>query len=227
LFNRLFTSAVAVGALLLTVACSAPPAPTPAAPAPTRAAATPAAAQPATPPAVSAGKKYAAAPPMTIDASKKYFAVLHTTAGDIRIELLTSDAPVTVNNFVFLANDHFYDGVKFHRIIKGFMIQTGDPLGNGTGDPGYKFRDEPVKRDYKPGTVAMANSGPNTNGSQFFIMHGDRSNGALPKNYTIFGQVAAGQEVVDKIANTPVRAGGEGSTPVQDVLITGVEIQVQ
>ncbi|MBI2886524.1 MAG: peptidylprolyl isomerase [Chloroflexi bacterium] len=163
---------------------------------------------------------------MVIDAKKEYSAVLHTTEGDVTLQLLPQDAPVTVNNFVFLARDKFYDGVRFHRVIKGFMVQTGDPLGNGTGGPGYRFQDEPVTKDYKPGIVAMANAGPNTNGSQFFIMHGDYS-GRLPKNYTIFGQVTAGADVVDRLASTPVRAGlsGEASSPTKEILINSVEIQ--
>jgi len=170
-------------------------------------------------------KQYNTPPPMTIDSNKQYTATLKTTEGDITVDLLAKDAPLTVNNFVFLAKDNFYDGVKFHRIIKGFMVQTGDPQGNGTGGPGYRFNDEKVTLDYKPGIVAMANAGPNTNGSQFFVMHGDHS-GRLPKNYTIFGQVTGGLDVVDKIANVPVRAGtgGEASTPTREVLINDVVI---
>ncbi len=141
------------------------------------------------------------------------------------MELFAKEAPKTVNNFVFLASDGFYSNVKFHRIIKGFMVQTGDPLGTGTGSPGYRFDDEPVKRDYVRGTVAMANSGKNTNGSQFFIMHADYP---LSKDYTIFGQVTgqSSLEVLDKIASTPVRpdARGEMSMPTQDVRITGIDI---
>jgi cyclophilin family peptidyl-prolyl cis-trans isomerase len=169
-------------------------------------------------------KKYSAPPEMTVDPAKSYTATLHTTQGDIEIQLLTEDAPVTVNNFVFLAQEGFYDDVRFHRIIKGFMVQTGDPTGTGSGGPGYRFKDEKVKRDYKRGIVAMANAGPNTNGSQFFIMHADRP---LPKNYTIFGQVTAGLDVLDKIADTPVEAsfGGEKSSPQIEVLITGVDIE--
>lgn len=173
-------------------------------------------------------KQYPAPPAMTIDPAKTYTAVLHTSEGDITIELFAKDVPNTVNNFVFLAREKFYDGVKFHRIIKNFMVQTGDPRGNGTGGPGYRFNDEkiPADKDYVPGIVAMANAGPNTNGSQFFIMHGDRSAGRLPKNYTIFGKVTddAGMKVVDTIANAPTRPGGEGSTPVKDMTITSVEI---
>jgi len=171
-------------------------------------------------------KQYSAPPAMVIDPKKNYSATLHTTLGDIRVDLLPADAPKTVNNFVFLARDHFYDNVKFHRIIKGFMVQTGDPTGTGAGGPGYRFEDEPINRDYQRGTVAMANAGPNTNGSQFFIMHADYP---LPRNYTIFGQVTDGESLstLDKIANVPVTTSrtGERSAPIQDVLITGVEVQ--
>jgi cyclophilin family peptidyl-prolyl cis-trans isomerase len=121
-----------------------------------------------------------------------------------------------VNNFVFLSRQHFYDGVVFHRIIKTFMVQTGDPTGTGTGGPGYQFPDERVTGQYTTGTVAMANSGPNTNGSQFFIVtaHG---NPGLQPNYTIFGHVTKGMATVSKIASTPVEpnpASGEISEPV-------------
>lgn len=165
---------------------------------------------------------------MTIDTSKKYEATLHTTDGDIVIDLLASEDPITVNNFVFLSKQGFYNNVTFHRIIKGFMIQTGDPTGTGSGGPGYKFKDEPVTRNYTRGTVAMANAGPNTNGSQFFIVQEDMT-GKLPKNYTIFGEVVKGMDVVDKIANTPVtqNAFGEMSKPTQQVLIKSVDISVK
>src|SRR4051794_24912821 len=103
-------------------------------------------------------KSYSAPPEMSIDAAKKYQAVFSTSEGDFTVDLFPEDAPATVNNFVFLAKDSFYDGVKFHRIVKGFMIQGGDPMGTGSGGPGYKFRDEPVKKDYKPGILAMANA---------------------------------------------------------------------
>lgn len=169
-------------------------------------------------------KRWSAPPPMQIDINKRYQAVLTTSEGDITIELFPQEAPKTVNNFVFLAREGFYNGVKFHRIIKGFMVQTGDPTGTGAGGPGYTFEDEPVRRDYTPGIVAMANAGPNTNGSQFFIMHGTA---LLPKAYTIFGQVVQGMEVVDRIANTPVTAGpgGEVSRPTRDVRIEKVAIR--
>jgi len=160
---------------------------------------------------------------MTIDANKRYEATLETSLGTIVVEMLSKEAPRTVNNFVFLARDGFYDGTRFHRVIKGFMFQGGDPLGNGTGGPGYRFNDEPITRDYTPGIMAMANSGANTNGSQFFIMHGTA---ALPKAYVIFGQVIQGQDVVDKIASVQVGPGnpGELSRPVQDVLLKKVTI---
>jgi cyclophilin family peptidyl-prolyl cis-trans isomerase len=163
-------------------------------------------------------------PEMQIDPSKRYTALIATSMGDISIDLLTDDAPKTVNNFVFLARQNFYDNVKFHRIIKGFMIQTGDPEGTGRGGPGYRFADEPVKRRYTKGIVAMANAGANTNGSQFFIVHGQDA--GLPPNYTIFGQVTSGIDVVDKIADVPV-GGPENSSPQQDVRITKVTIQEQ
>jgi len=173
-------------------------------------------------------KQWSSPPPMTIDPDKQYSAVLHTTMGDITIELFPKEAPQTVNNFVFLSREGFYDNVKFHRIIKGFMIQTGDPTGTGSGGPGYRFNDEPVMRDYTPGVVAMANAGPNTNGSQFFIVQGDGARG-LPKNYTIFGHVTDGMDVVDKIASVPVRPSpqGEQSVPTQDVRIKDVTIEEQ
>lgn len=120
---------------------------------------------------------------------------IKTKYGDIVIKL-SSEAPQTASNFIFLANEGFYDNLTFHRREEGFVIQGGDPLGNGMGGPGYKFSDEPVKRDYKRGVVAMANSGPNTNGSQFFIMLSDYP---LPRQYTIFGDVVSGMEAVDKI----------------------------
>jgi cyclophilin family peptidyl-prolyl cis-trans isomerase len=173
-----------------------------------------------------ADKQWSSPPPMQLAEGRKYTATLQTTKGPIIIELLAADAPRTVNNFVFLAREGYYDGVPFHRVIKGFMIQTGDPTGTGTGGPGYRFEDEPVTRAYAPGTVAMANAGPNTNGSQFFIVHGDGGRG-LPPNYTIFGQVLAGQDVVNALANVPVQASprGERSVPTEDLRINRVTIE--
>ncbi len=146
-----------------------------------------------------------------------------TTEGTISIKLRADKTPITANNFVSLARKGFYDGTVFHRVIKGFMIQGGDPKGNGTGGPGYKFDDEPFEGEYNRGIVAMANSGPNTNGSQFFIMHQDYP---LPKNYVIFGEVVEGIEVVDKIAEAEVTPSvtGESSTPVSPVVVEAVEI---
>lgn len=163
-------------------------------------------------------------PDMQIDADTQYTATLHTDKGSIVIDLFAPEAPLTVNNFVFLARQGFYDGVIFHRTIKEFMIQTGDPLGTGTGGPGYKFRDEPVKRPYTAGVVAMANAGPNTNGSQFFVVHAREA--SLPPSYTIFGQVSEGMDTVDAIANAPTsRSGtGEDSKPVTPAKIMSVEI---
>lgn len=122
---------------------------------------------------------------------------LKTDKGEIVFELFDKEAPKTVSNFVALANSTYFDGLKFHRVVPGFVIQGGDPLGNGTGGPGYKFEDEPVKLDYNAGIVAMANSGPNTNGSQFFIVLEDQP--TLPKLYTIFGRVTKGLDVVRAI----------------------------
>jgi peptidylprolyl isomerase len=173
-------------------------------------------------------KQWSSPPAMELKPGAKYQATLHTNKGDIVIDLFASEDPVTVNNFVFLAKQGFYTNVPFHRVIKGFMIQTGDPTGTGRGGPGYRFQDEKVTRDYTPGTVAMANAGPNTNGSQFFIVHGDLR-GRLSKDYTIFGQVSKGMDVVDAIANVPVRTGpsGEPSTPTQPVCIQSLYISEQ
>jgi cyclophilin family peptidyl-prolyl cis-trans isomerase len=171
---------------------------------------------------MSGGKQWASAPAMVVDPSKMYSATLHTSKGDITFDLLMSDAPKTVNNFVFLAREGFYDGSPFHRLIKGFMIQGGDPTGTGRGGPGYRFADERVSRRYERGIVAMANAGPNTNGSQFFICHG-RNSESLPPNYTIFGKVTAGLDVVDAIADVPT-TGPERSTPSEKITINSVTI---
>ena len=144
----------------------------------------------------------------------------------IHDRLAAKDAPNTVNNFIFLAREGFYNGTKFHRIIRNFMIQGGDPTGTGAGSPGYRFGDElPREKGYDRGIIAMANAGPNTQGSQFFVMHAN--NPQLPKNYTIFGKVTGGLDTLDKIANTPVTAGrsGEASSPTKDVLITNITVQ--
>jgi len=167
-------------------------------------------------------------PPMTIDQDREYAATIKTSFGEIEVQLFPQDAPLAVNNFVFLARQGFYDEVKFHRVARGFVIQSGDPTGTGAGGPGYKFADEKVTRDYVAGMLAMANSGPNTNGSQFFITLADLS-GSLPKNYTIFGQVTGGFDVVQKIEDVPVTAsaalGGELSSPTVDVHIDTITIK--
>ncbi|MBP6884030.1 MAG: peptidylprolyl isomerase [Candidatus Pacebacteria bacterium] len=161
-------------------------------------------------------------------------ATIHTNKGDITVEFFDKQAPKTVANFTKLAGEGFYNGIKFHRVIKGFMIQAGDPLTKddtkaglwGTGGPGYQFADEiDPKTDlytvvgYKKGVMAMANSGPNTNGSQFFIMTEDYP---LPPLYTIFGKVDAGQDVVDAIANVKT---GAGDRPVDAVIINSITIK--
>lgn len=167
--------------------------------------------------------RYESQPAMTIDKNKKYTATFKTSKGDVVIELFVKETPIAVNNFVFLAREGFYDGTLFHRIVKGFMIQGGDPQGNGSGGPGYKFDDEKITRDYKRGILAMANSGPNTNGSQFFIMHKDYD---LPKSYVIFGQVVKGLEVIDAIADVPTIDNGykEQSKPTEKITIDKISI---
>ena len=169
-------------------------------------------------------KVYDSMPEMNIDISKKYTAVIKTSMGDMSIEFFTEDAPMTVNNFINLSRDGYYDNVIFHRVISGFMIQGGDPSGTGHGEmgkyPGYKFEDElNNQRSYDKGILAMANAGPNTNGSQFFIMH---VNYPLPYQYTIFGFVTDGLEVIDKIASVET---GDGDKPVNDVVIETVEVK--
>jgi cyclophilin family peptidyl-prolyl cis-trans isomerase len=144
-------------------------------------------------------------------------ATLTTDKGDIVVDIFTEGAPKAANNFLDLARKGFYEGVIFHRVVPGFVIQGGDPTGTGRGDAGYKFDDEPFKGDYYRGTLAMANAGPNTNGSQFFICLADLSGGKLPKNYTIFGQVTKGMDVVDAIA--------AGRTGAQDRPVEPVKIQ--
>lgn len=171
-------------------------------------------------------KTFSTPPPMTIDVNKTYIATIKTNYGDIVLQLYPKNAPLTVNNFVFLARQGFYNGIQFYRVIKGFMIQSGDPTGTGMGGPGYQFADElPTSLDYNIGTIAMANSGPNTNGSLFFIMMGDYTN-KLPKAYPIFGKVTSGQDVVNAIGNVPVKlsASGENSTPSVNVHIITVNI---
>jgi peptidyl-prolyl cis-trans isomerase B (cyclophilin B) len=144
-------------------------------------------------------KQYPTPPAMTIDSSKKYAATLETSRGTIVVDLFPKEAPKTVNNFVFLARDGFYDGTVFHRVISNFMIQGGDPTGTGRGGPGYRFEDETKgsPHKHKAGSLSMANAGPNTNGSQFFITH--VATDWLDGKHTIFGQVRSGQDVVDSV----------------------------
>lgn len=174
-------------------------------------------------------KQWDEPPKMTIDPDKQYEAVISTNKGDITIKLFASDAPMTVNNFIFLANEHFYDDVIFHRVIKGFMIQTGDPKGDGSGGPGYQFRDElSSAHRYHEGIVAMANAGPNTNGSQFFICNGYNSEVLNQNpNYTIFGEVTSGMDTVQKISNVKVEknAYGELSQPTEKIYIKSITIK--
>ncbi len=166
-------------------------------------------------------KQWSSPPTFVIDAANAYRAVIRTGLGDITVELLADRSPATVNNFVFLAREGFYDGVIFHRVIGGFMIQGGDPTGTGTGGPGYRFRDEleaAQQLGYRRGTLAMANAGPNTNGSQFFIVHADAK---LPPAYSVFGRTVEGSEVVDAIATT---ATDPRDRPLEDVVIRTVEV---
>lgn len=164
-------------------------------------------------------------PPSTkLDITKDYKVILKTTEGDITIKINALDTIMASTNFVYLARLGYYEGTVFHRVVKDFMIQGGDPTGTGSGGPGYNFKDEPFEGEYVRGAVAMANSGPDTNGSQFFIVHKDSLQ--LPKSYVIFGKVISGMDVVDKIANAPVEDGGSGevSKPLSPVSIIKAEV---
>ena len=162
---------------------------------------------------------YSKAPAMTIDVTKYYCAGINTNRGLIVLQLNPILAPKTVNNFVFLAQHHFYDGLVFHRVVPGFVIQTGDPTATGSGGPGYKFSDEPVNGAYNVGCVAMANSGPNTNGSQFFICTGNDT--SLPKSYNLFGQVVQGLNVALQIQGPGDAASSKNIKPdvVEHVIV--------
>ncbi len=170
-------------------------------------------------------KQYENPPGLILDPSMRYTATIKTSQGDMALELFPAEAPRAVNNFVFLARDGFYEGNCFHRVIKDFMIQGGCPKGDGTGGPGYRFPDEEVKRSYVKGTLAMANAGPDTNGSQFFIVHGQQV--GLPPSYTIFGKLLTGEDILDTLATSPVAPGGEGSRPAQRLEIQSIEITEQ
>lgn len=160
-------------------------------------------------------KQWASAPEMVIDPAKKYTATISTEKGDIVVELFADKAPKTVNNFVFLAREGFYDGTIFHRVISDFMVQGGDPTGTGTGGPGYRFSDEfhPELKHDKPGILSMANAGPNTNGSQFFITHVPTA--WLDNKHSVFGQVIEGMDVLMSI---PPRDPMRPSSPAVKIL---------
>ena len=160
-------------------------------------------------------------PEQIIDPTKRYSAEMDTSMGMITIALDPIAAPKTVNSFVFLAREGFYEGVIFHRVIQGFVLQGGDPTGTGTGGPGYRFDDElPKAGQYEIGSLAMANAGPNTNGSQFFIISGPQG-ASLPPQYSLFGKVVKGLDVVDQIEKVPT---GAGDRPKTDVVINSVTI---
>jgi len=165
-------------------------------------------------------QKFKGAPPMCIDPSRRYGAIMHTSKGDMTIALDPIGAPRTVNSFVFLARYHYFEGIVFHRIIPGFVVQGGDPTGSGSGGPGYRFDDElPKAGRYEIGSVAMANAGPNTNGSQFFLISGDQGT-QLPPLYALFGKIVAGLDVLAAIEAVGTRSG----TPSEQVVIESVEI---
>lgn len=162
-----------------------------------------------------------AQPPMCIDADNTYTAVMDTSMGSMTIVLDPKRAPLTVNNFVFLARYKYYDSIVFHRIINGFVCQGGDPEGSGRGGPGYRFADElPNAGEYEIGSVAMANAGPNTNGSQFFLISGP-SGAGLPPQYSLFGKITEGLDVLEAMQNVPT---GAGDRPNEDVVINSVTI---
>jgi cyclophilin family peptidyl-prolyl cis-trans isomerase len=166
-------------------------------------------------------QQFSSPPAMGIDPDKRYTATLDTSLGQVVIALDAVRAPKTVNNFVFLALNHYYDGVVFHRIIKGFMCQGGDPTGTGRGGPGYRFADElPKAGQYEIGSVAMANAGPNTNGSQFFMVSG-RDGVNLPPLYSLFGQIVKGLDVLDAMQSVPT---DRSDRPHTDVVINSVTI---
>ena len=161
-----------------------------------------------------------------LDTGKTYTAMVTTNKGVIMVKLLPAVAPIAVQSFIFLAQHHYFDVVRFHRVMPRFVIQGGDPTGTGLCGPGYQFKDEKVTLPYTRGTVAMANAGPNTNGSQFFIVLSDKT--GLPPNYTIFGRVTGGMDAVDRIAHVPLgpSPGGEVSKPLVKVYMKSVRITV-
>jgi cyclophilin family peptidyl-prolyl cis-trans isomerase len=170
-------------------------------------------------------QRFAEPPPMCIDPERRYSAEMVTSKGTMRIALDAVAAPKTVNNFVTLARYHYYDGIAFHRVIPGFVLQGGDPDGNGTGGPGYRFEDElPKAGRYQLGSLAMANAGPNTNGSQFFVISGEAGI-RLPPLYSLFGQVIDGLDVVATIdaIGTPGAGKPKERVVIESVTITEAE----
>ena len=166
-------------------------------------------------------QKFDEQPPMCIDVTKRYTAELVTSLGTMVIALDAAGAPLTTNNFVYLARYHYYEGVIFHRIIQGFMCQGGDPTGTGRGGPGYKFADElPKPGRYEVGSIAMANAGPNTNGSQFFLISG-QSGVRLPPQYSLFGKIVKGLDILDAMEKVKTERGDK---PTTDVVIQSVTI---
>jgi len=166
-------------------------------------------------------RKFDGEPPMIIDTAKRYVATMATSHGTMVINLDPLAAPKTVNSFVFLARYHYFDGIVFHRIIPGFVLQGGDPTGSGSGGPGYRFDDElPAAGRYQVGSLAMANSGPNTNGSQFFVISGP-DGVRLPPLYSLFGEVVSGLDVVERIDGVGTRTG----SPTERVVIESVTVE--
>ena len=167
--------------------------------------------------------QYKAPPAMAIDPEKRYTATIATDLGDIVVELFADKAPLTVNNFVFLAREGYYDGVTFHRVIKGFMAQGGDPTGTGSGGPGYRFADEfhPALKHDGPGTLSMANAGPGTNGSQFFITYRDTPH--LDGKHTVFGRVVEGMAVVEAIPERDPSRSREPGVAMRSVTVSEEE----
>jgi len=171
---------------------------------------------------MASGKQYPKAPEMALDAKKDYFATFHTAQGPIRVRLFAQEAPITVNNFVFLARDGFYDGTTFHRVIGNFMAQGGDPTGTGTGGPGYTIKDEfhPKLRHNRGGILSMANAGANTGGSQFFLTHGPTPH--LYNRHSIFGEIVEGMDNLMKIRERDPRDRQSGDT-IERIEIEEVE----
>jgi len=170
-------------------------------------------------------QQFAKAPEMALDQQKDYYAIFHTQQGPIKVKLYADEAPITVNNFVFLARQGFYDGTTFHRVIKNFMVQGGDPTGTGTGGPGYKIKDEfhPKRRHDRAGILSMANAGPNTGGSQFFITHGPTPH--LDNRHSVFGEVVEGLDNLMKVRERDPQRSREPGDRLERVEIVEVPKQ--